>query len=49
MYGSVFQRAYSILFENDSYDKKTKETIASLEQVGSSQKTLIYYFYNGTF
>ena len=38
MYGSVFQRAYSILFENDSYEKKTKETIASLEQEGSSQK-----------
>ena len=38
MYGSVFQRAYSILFENESYEKKTKETIASLEQEGSSQK-----------
>jgi hypothetical protein len=38
MYGSVFQRAYSILFENDSYDKKTKETIDSMEQVNFSQK-----------
>ena len=38
MYGSVFQRAYSILFENDSYDQKTKETISSMEQVNLSQK-----------
>ena len=38
MYDSVFQRAYSTLFENDNYDKKTQETIASLEQVDLSQK-----------
>jgi hypothetical protein len=38
MHGSIFQRAYSILFENDSYDKKTKETISSMEQVNLSQK-----------
>ena len=38
MYGSIFQRAYSILFENDSYDKKTKETLVMMEQVDSSQK-----------
>ena len=51
MDGSVFQRAYSILFETDSYDQKTKETISSIEQVDSSQKnsnlfisTMEYFF-----
>ena len=39
MYDSVFQRAYFTLFENDIYDKKTKETISSLEQIDSSEKT----------
>ena len=38
MYDSVFQRAYFTLFENDSYDKKTQETITNFEQVDSSQK-----------
>ena len=38
MYDSVFQRAYFTLFENDSYDKKTQETITNYEQVDSSQK-----------
>jgi hypothetical protein len=38
MYGSIFERTYSILFENDNYDKKTRETLAIMGQVDSSQK-----------